>query len=57
METSTKSKFPLVVIVGASFGGLEVAKNLANKPVEVLMLINIITMYSSHCCTKWLQAV
>src|ERR1700712_1182831 len=38
MEASEKSKFPLVVVVGAGFGGLEVAKNLANKPVDVLML-------------------
>jgi len=32
------SKFPLVVIIGGGFGGLEVAKSLANAPVEVLML-------------------
>jgi NADH dehydrogenase len=38
METTDKSKFPLVVIIGAGFGGLEVAKGLADKPVEVLML-------------------
>jgi NADH dehydrogenase len=38
METSTQHKFPLVVIIGAGFGGLEVAKGLADKPVEVLML-------------------
>ncbi|QKJ30551.1 NAD(P)/FAD-dependent oxidoreductase [Mucilaginibacter mali] len=38
METSAQTKFPLVVIVGAGFGGLEVAKGLADKPVEVLML-------------------
>lgn len=38
METSAQTKFPLVVIVGAGFGGLEVAKSLADKPVEVLML-------------------
>ncbi|GAB3906549.1 NAD(P)/FAD-dependent oxidoreductase [Mucilaginibacter boryungensis] len=38
METSTKTNFPLVVIIGAGFGGLEVAKGLADKPVEVLML-------------------
>src|SRR4051812_10265872 len=38
METSTKTNFPLVVIVGAGFGGLEVAKQLADKPVDVLML-------------------
>lgn len=38
METLTQSKFPLVVVIGGGFGGLEVAKNLADKPVEVLML-------------------
>ncbi|MES2279205.1 MAG: NAD(P)/FAD-dependent oxidoreductase [Bacteroidota bacterium] len=38
METAAQTKFPLVVIIGAGFGGLEVAKNLADKPVEVLML-------------------
>ncbi|PJJ79604.1 NAD(P)/FAD-dependent oxidoreductase [Mucilaginibacter auburnensis] len=32
------SKFPLVVIIGGGFGGLQVAKNLADAPVEVLML-------------------
>ncbi|MFD0748554.1 NAD(P)/FAD-dependent oxidoreductase [Mucilaginibacter calamicampi] len=32
------SKFPLVVIIGGGFGGLEVAKKLADAPVEVLML-------------------
>jgi len=38
METTNSSRFPLVVIVGGGFGGLEVAKTLANEPVEVLML-------------------
>jgi NADH dehydrogenase len=38
MNTNDKAKFPLVVIVGGGFGGLEVAKNLADKPVDVLML-------------------
>jgi NADH dehydrogenase len=38
MEAANQSKFPLVVIIGAGFGGLEVAKGLADKPVEVLML-------------------
>jgi len=38
METTNSSRFPLVVIVGGGFGGLEVAKALANEPVEVLML-------------------
>lgn len=36
METQTK--FPLVVIIGAGFGGLRVAKGLEDKPVDVLML-------------------
>jgi NADH dehydrogenase len=38
MEASVQSKFPTVVIAGAGFGGLEVAKNLADQPVEVIML-------------------
>ncbi|MGY3213328.1 NAD(P)/FAD-dependent oxidoreductase [Mucilaginibacter sp. HD30] len=38
MDTTSTSKFPLVVIVGGGFGGLEVAKKLADAPVEVLML-------------------
>ncbi|WDF75316.1 NAD(P)/FAD-dependent oxidoreductase [Mucilaginibacter sp. AW1-7] len=38
MNTSDSSKFPLVVIVGGGFGGLQVAKKLADKPVDVLML-------------------
>lgn len=38
METTNSSRFPLVVIVGGGFGGLEVAKTLADEPVEVLML-------------------
>jgi NADH dehydrogenase len=38
MSTVDKSKFPLVVIVGGGFGGLEVARRLADKPVEILML-------------------
>ena len=38
METTSSSRFPLVVIVGGGFGGLEVAKALANEPVEVLLL-------------------
>jgi len=35
---SNTSKFPLVVIIGGGFGGLEVAKKLADAPVEILML-------------------
>jgi NADH dehydrogenase len=38
MDTHKKSKFPLVVIIGGGFGGLQVAKQLADKPVDVLML-------------------
>lgn len=38
MELRDKSKFPLVVIVGGGFGGLEVAAKLEDKPVDVLML-------------------
>ncbi|HTD41175.1 MAG TPA: NAD(P)/FAD-dependent oxidoreductase [Mucilaginibacter sp.] len=37
MET-TNASLPLVVIVGGGFGGLEVAKALADQPVDVLML-------------------
>src|SRR3984885_3744216 len=35
---SDKSKFPLVVIIGGGFGGLQVARKLKDKPVEVLMI-------------------
>jgi NADH dehydrogenase len=38
MNASNNSKFPLVVIVGGGFGGLQVAKQLKDKPVDVLML-------------------
>jgi len=38
MKTTDASKFPQVVIIGGGFGGLEVAKALADEPVEVLML-------------------
>ena len=38
MDVKDNLKFPQVVIVGGGFGGLEVAKKLADKPVEVLML-------------------
>ena len=37
-NTKDASKFPLVVVIGGGFGGIEVAKKLADKPVEVLML-------------------
>lgn len=38
MNKSDNSKFPLVVIVGGGFGGLEVARKLEDKPVDILML-------------------
>lgn len=37
-ERINSSKFPKVVIVGGGFGGIELAKRLKNKEVEVLML-------------------
>ncbi|HZY39364.1 MAG TPA: NAD(P)/FAD-dependent oxidoreductase [Mucilaginibacter sp.] len=38
MESKDKSRFPKVVIVGGGFGGLQVAKKLKDKPVDVLMV-------------------
>src|SRR3954464_58423 len=38
MSNSDLSKFPTVVIIGGGFGGIEVAKQLANKPVEVILI-------------------
>jgi len=38
MSVSKQAKFPTVVIIGGGFGGLEVAKALKDKPVDVLML-------------------
>ncbi len=38
MNTKDKSKFPKVVIVGGGFGGMQVARKLKDKPVEVLMI-------------------
>lgn len=35
---SNTSKFPKLVIVGGGFGGIELAKRLRNKKVEILML-------------------
>lgn len=38
MSLQTNSQKPRIVIVGGGFAGLELAKNLKNKPVDVLML-------------------
>ena len=38
MNSKDKSKLPVVVIVGGSFGGLQVVRKLEDKPVEVLMI-------------------
>ncbi len=38
MNTIDKTKFPRVLIVGGGFGGLQVARKLADKPVDVLMI-------------------
>ncbi len=38
MPVQTNSKKPKLVIVGGGFGGLELAKKLRDKPVEILML-------------------
>jgi len=38
MEPKDKSKFPLVVIAGGGFGGMQVARKLKDMPVDVLML-------------------
>jgi NADH dehydrogenase len=38
METIDKSKFPKIVIIGGGFGGLQVAKKLEDKPVDILMI-------------------
>jgi NADH dehydrogenase len=38
MENAKKSKTPRVVIIGGGFGGLRVARQLEDKPVDVLML-------------------
>ncbi len=37
-RTADSTKFPKIVIVGGGFGGIELAKRLKNKEVEVLML-------------------
>ncbi|WP_158826402.1 NAD(P)/FAD-dependent oxidoreductase [Mucilaginibacter lacusdianchii] len=38
MDAPKNNKFPLVVIVGGGFGGIELAKHLAKEPVEILLL-------------------
>jgi NADH dehydrogenase len=38
MNPTDQSKFPTVVIIGGGFGGLQVAKQLADKPVEVILI-------------------
>ncbi|HEY1024098.1 MAG TPA: FAD-dependent oxidoreductase, partial [Sphingobacteriaceae bacterium] len=35
--TNIPSNLPKIVIVGGGFGGIELAKNLKNKEVQVLM--------------------
>ncbi|PLW89502.1 NAD(P)/FAD-dependent oxidoreductase, partial [Mucilaginibacter sp.] len=38
MNVNGSSKFPTVVIIGGGFGGLQVAKQLKDKPVEVILI-------------------
>lgn len=38
MNSKDQSKFPQVVIVGGGFGGLQVARKLADKPVDVMLI-------------------
>src|SRR6185503_15624011 len=38
MNSKDKSRFPQVVIIGGGFGGLQVARKLADKPVEILLI-------------------
>lgn len=38
MDFAYNTKYPLVVIIGGGFGGIEAAKKFKNKPVNVLML-------------------
>lgn len=38
LSNRSDRKFPKVIIIGAGFGGIEVAKKLKNKEVEVLLL-------------------
>lgn len=38
MESNYNTSFPKVVIIGAGFGGIELAKSLKNKEVDVLLV-------------------
>ncbi|WP_374950348.1 NAD(P)/FAD-dependent oxidoreductase [Mucilaginibacter sp.] len=38
MSNTDQSKFPTVVIIGGGFGGIQVAKQLADKPVEIILI-------------------
>ncbi len=38
VQHSTNSKFPKIVIIGGGFGGIELAKKLRDKEVQVLLL-------------------
>ena len=38
MNPTDRSKFPVVAIIGGGFGGIEVAKQLEDKPVEVILI-------------------
>ncbi len=38
MESNYNTDFPKIVIVGAGFGGIELAKSLKNKEVDVLLI-------------------
>ncbi|MBL4676974.1 MAG: NAD(P)/FAD-dependent oxidoreductase [Mucilaginibacter sp.] len=38
MNPTNASKFPTVVIIGGGFGGLQVAKQLKDKPVEIILI-------------------
>jgi len=51
------SNNPHVFIIGAGFGGLGVAEELAHVPVAVTMIDRQTTTRSSHCFTHSLQAL
>lgn len=38
MNSAEQSKFPTVVVIGGGFGGIQVVKQLADKPVEVILI-------------------